>query len=87
MNSVADVSFWNAYKRLPSKVRAEVLKAFLLWMADPFHPSLHFKCMDREENIWSARVTRGYRALGVLEGNTVTWYWVGHHDAYVRRLA
>ena len=86
MNSVAAVSFWNAYKRLSPNVRAAVRKAFLLWMADPFHPSLHFKCMDREENIWSARVTRGYRALGVLEGDTVTWYWVGRHDVYVRRL-
>jgi hypothetical protein len=27
-------------------------------------------------------VTRGYRALGLLEGDTVTWFWIGGHDDY-----
>jgi len=43
-----------------------------LWAQSPFHPSLHFKCINREENVWSVRVTRGYRALGILEGE-VPW--------------
>ncbi|WP_442947714.1 hypothetical protein [Nostoc sp.] len=30
------------------------------------------------------RVTRGYRALGVLKGDTVTWFWIGSHDNYER---
>jgi len=27
-------------------------------------------------------VTRGHRAIGVLEGDTVTWFWIGSHDEY-----
>ena len=46
-------------------------------------PSLApLKCVSREEDVWSLRITLGYRALGVLEGDTVTWFWIGSHDDY-----
>lgn len=25
-----------------------------------------------------------FRALGILEGSTVTWFWIGNHDEYER---
>ena len=77
-------SFWEAYAHLDESVRRRARKAFRLWMRNPFHPSLHFKCINREEGIWSVRITRGYRAVGVLEGDTVVWFWIGHHDEYER---
>jgi hypothetical protein len=42
------------------------------------------KCINHEENIWLVRITRSYRALGFLEGHTVTWFWIGSHDMYER---
>ena len=45
---------------------------------------LLFKCINSQENIWSARVTRGIRAVGVMDDNTVTWFWIGNHDDYER---
>jgi len=45
---------------------------------------LHFKCINQEENIWSARITRGYRAVGILQGDTVTGFWIGNNDDYER---
>ncbi|RLB18429.1 MAG: hypothetical protein DRG63_02470, partial [Deltaproteobacteria bacterium] len=45
-------------------------------------PSLHFKCIDSREHIWSLRISHGYRALGIFEGEVVTWFWVGDHKAY-----
>ena len=36
--------------------------------------------------MWSVRLTRSYRALGILEGDTVTWFWVGGHDNYERQF-
>jgi len=53
-------------------------------MQNPFHPSLHFKCINAEENIWSVRITLGYRAIGILEDDTVTGFWIGSHDDYER---
>jgi hypothetical protein len=81
MKSATLPSFWTEYRKLSNSVKEG---AYRLWAMNPFHPSLHFKCIDSEEGIWSVRVTRSYRALGVLEGNTVTWFWIGSHDDYER---
>ncbi|MEK6409167.1 MAG: hypothetical protein AABN34_19760 [Acidobacteriota bacterium] len=84
MNSATLPSFWTAYRSLDERVRQTARKAYRLWAENPFHPSLHFKCVNREESIWSVRITRGYRAVGILEGDTVTWFWIGGHDDYER---
>jgi hypothetical protein len=84
MNSATLPSFWEGYASIDESVRRTARKAFRLWVQNPFHPSLRFKCINREDDIWSVRITRGYRALGILEGDTVTWFWIGHHDDYER---
>jgi hypothetical protein len=45
-----------------------------------------FKRVSDVEPLYSARIGPNYRALGTLEGDTVTWRWIGPHDEYVRRL-
>lgn len=87
MKSATLPSFWEAYVSLDESVKRRAGKAFHLWSQNPFHPSLHFKCINREENIWSVRITRRYRAVGVLEGDTVTWFWIDHHDNYERSFS
>ena len=74
MNSATLPSFWESYRSLDEDLKDRVRRAFRLWAENPFHPSLRFKCVNREENVWSVRITRGYRALGILEGDTVTWF-------------
>jgi hypothetical protein len=87
MKSAALPSFWAAYEMLNADVKRSAKKAYRLWVENPFHPSLHFKCVNSEENVWSIRITRGYRALGILEGDTVTWFWIGSHDEYERFIS
>jgi len=84
MNSATLPSFWAEYRNLDETVRERARKAYRLWAENPFHPSLHFKCINREENIWSVRITLNYRALGIMDGDTVTWFWIGRHDNYER---
>lgn len=84
MNSATLPSFWAEYRALDETVRDRARKAYRLWAENPFHPSLHFKCINREENIWSVRITLNYRALGIMDGDTVTWFWIGTHDDYER---
>lgn len=84
MNSATLPSFWTAYKSLSEEIKLRARKAYHLWIQNPFHPSLHFKCINSEEKIWSVRITLSYRAIGILEGNTVTWFWIGSHDDYER---
>lgn len=84
MKSATLPSFWDRYRKLDKNLKARMRKAYRLWSEDPFHPSLRFKCINREESIWAVRLTLGYRALGIMEGDTVTWFWVGNHDEYER---
>ncbi len=68
MKSATLPSFWEEYRGLNSSIKAGARKAYRLWAEQPFHPSLHFKCINRKGGIWSVRITRSYRALGILEG-------------------
>ena len=84
MKSAVLPSFWAAYAPLPEEIKRSAQKVYRLWSQNPWHPSLRFKCINEQENIWSVRITRGYRALGIMEGDTVTWFWIGNHDDYKR---
>ena len=46
-------------------VPIEARRAYRLFRINPSHPSLHFKKLQGEENIYSAEVGLNYRALGV----------------------
>jgi hypothetical protein len=52
----------------------------------PAIPSLRFKKVDEESNVYSVRIGLGYRALGVMEGSTVVWFWIGSHAECDRLL-
>ena len=84
MRSATLPSFWETHKNLDMTVKSRAKKAYRLWIENPFHPSLHFKCINSEEDIWSVRITLNFRALGVLDGDTVTWFWIGSHKDYER---
>ena len=84
MKSATLPSFWAAYEPLDESAKRAARKAYRLWAENPFHPSLHFKCINMQESVWSVRVTRSYRAVGILEGDAVTWFWIGSHDEYER---
>jgi len=84
MKSATLPSFWTTYRSLDEAIKRWARKAYRLWAQNPFHPSLQFKCINHEENTWSVRITLGYRAIGILEGDTVTWFWIGSHDDYER---
>ena len=86
MRSKATPEFWRFYGRLPRGLQRRVRKAYRLWQADPGHPSLQFNRVDDHEPVYSVRITDDYRALGILEGDTVVWYWVGSHQDYERLL-
>ena len=82
MKSETLPSFWAEYRKLSTPIKERARKTYRLWADNPFHPSLHFKCIDSNEGIWSIRVTRSYRAVGILDGDTGTWFWIGSYDDY-----
>jgi hypothetical protein len=74
--------FKELFESLPREIQDSARKAFRLWLADPRHPSLHFKPI--RSDVWSVRVTHDYRALGVLLNGDIYWNWIGRHDEYER---
>jgi len=33
-------------------------------------------------SVYSARIGLGYRTLGIVAANDVTWFWIGSHADY-----
>ena len=86
MNPFTVKSYWKSYKGLPKNIQRDVDRKFDLWKMNPFHPSLNFKCVNTEYNIWSVRVTMDYRVLAVRNDKSVIWYWIGDHNKYEHLL-
>ena len=87
MRSRATPRFWAALRALPADVQAQAQRAYRLFRGNPAHPSLHFKKVHAREPVYSVRMTLGYRALGLLEDEEITWIWIGTHADYDRLLS
>jgi hypothetical protein len=87
VKSRASQRFWAAYRELPPGTRQLARKAYARFRDNPAHPSLNFKKVHNHEPVYSVRVTREYRAVGLLENDEMTWFWIGTHAAYDRLLA
>ncbi|RMG20350.1 MAG: hypothetical protein D6732_28735 [Methanobacteriota archaeon] len=86
MNSQTTKSFWKHYWALPPEIRQRARQAYRVWKINPAHPSLFFKRVKRNYPLYSVRIGMGYRALGLLKADTITWFWIGNHDEYDRLL-
>jgi len=84
MNSRTTRRFRALYAALPAHVQRQAREAYRLFQRDPAHPGLHFKQVHADPPTYSARVGISYRALGVLDGGTVIWFWIGSHAEYDR---
>ncbi len=80
MKSLTTADFWKAYAELSPDMKAQARKASKLWQENSLHPSLHFKKVGK--NLWFARVSSGYRALALKQGDDYYWIWIGNHGEY-----
>lgn len=79
--------FRAALADLPAPIRAQARTAYTLFKQNPAHPSLRFRQVHPTHPIFSARINRDYRAVGIRKTNRIIWFWIGPHDAYERLLA
>ena len=79
-------SFRQGYGKLPDEVRQRVRKAYRQWVANPQHPSLHYKKIHATLPIWSVRVGLNYRVVGIVHDEKMLWYFVGTHAEYDRLI-
>ena len=89
MQAKATGDFWKSFDKLPQDIQQRARQAYARWRENPDHPGLHFKCVHPTEPIYSARISRNYRALGLRDNasNSITWFWIGAHDEYERLIS
>lgn len=86
MISHASLRFWRLYAKLPDRQKDRAKGAYRLFANNPNHPSLHFKPVSDGGLLYSARISLGYRALGILERDIIVWFFIGNHDEYMRAI-
>lgn len=84
--SLAAASFSEGYDRLPERIRAKADEQFARFRTDLTHPSLRFKKISGYGDVYSARVTRDYRAVAVRHDDHYLWIFIGAHAAYDKLL-
>ncbi len=82
MKSVTTERFRKSFANLPHEIQERARKSYNLWKQDRNHPGLHFKQVHNQQQIYSIRVGLSYRALGVRQGDTMIWFWIGSHEDY-----
>ena len=86
MRSKTTRKFRDALAALPVDVRERANEAYALFRVNPHHPSLRFKKVHTTLPIFSAQITRDYRAVGIIDANIIVWFWIGTHAKYERLL-
>ena len=86
MKSSTTTEFRKLFADLPEQVQQQTRAAYRQFKENPSHPSLRFKKVHPDLPIYSARISKNYRAVGQLDGDTVIWFWVGSHGEYDKLL-
>ena len=86
MNSQTLSKFWRLYYGLPRSIQKKADKAYQIWCENTGAPGLYFKRVGKTRLVYSVCIGDDYRALGLLYSDTVTWFWIGSHDEYLRLL-
>jgi hypothetical protein len=84
MQSRTTRRFWRLFAGLPADAQRDAKRAYRTFQSNPAHPGLQFKKLEGEDDIHSARIGLGYRALAVMKKDRLIWYWIGNHSEYDR---
>jgi mRNA-degrading endonuclease RelE of RelBE toxin-antitoxin system len=79
--------FRRALRELPEDVQALARTAYRRFQENPAHPGLHFRRVNAEEPVYSARIGLHYRAVALVEGGEAVWFWIGSHAEYDHLMA
>lgn len=87
MKSQINDDFLKAYRDLPKPVREQARKAYRLFKQNPQHPSLNFKSIHPSQPFYSARISLGYRTIGIRTEDVIIWFWIGSHADYDKLIS
>ncbi len=78
--------FRKCFSELPPDIQERAREAYARFRKDPQHPGLRFKLVHTKADVYSVRVSRDFRALGVCEEDQIVWFWIGSHSDYEKLL-
>ncbi|HEY9702143.1 MAG TPA: hypothetical protein V6C58_06840 [Allocoleopsis sp.] len=84
LNHFTTSNFWQNYHQLPLTIQKIADQKYQLLKQNPYHPSLKLKKIG---DLWSVRVTKNYRSLGINESEGILWFWIGDHQEYEQILS
>ncbi len=87
MKSRRTREFREAFNGLPRQAQKQAAAAYELFKQDPSHPDLRFKLIDTDSRLYSARIGKSYRALGIVRGDSIVWFWIGSHADHDRFIS
>ncbi len=86
MTSRTTERFRKSLAALQDHIQQRARQAYKTFQQNPNHPGLQFKQVHSTQPIYSVRISLDYRALGVLDGDEMIWFWIGSHADYDRLL-
>jgi mRNA interferase RelE/StbE len=78
-------TFDEDYRDLPEKIKKRANKQLSFLLENLHYSSLRAKKLKSKEDIWEARVTRGYRFTFQIIGDIYLLRRIGKHEEVLRR--
>ncbi len=86
MKSRTTKKFRQLLAELPAEIRRQAKEAYFRFQDDPYYPGLRFKRVHSKKSIYSVRITKNYRAVGIQQNDEMIWFWIGSHADYEKIL-
>lgn len=75
------------HQALPDQIQRQAKAAYRKFQQDPYQAGLQFKQVHKVKLIFSARISRDYRAVGIKSSDEIVWFWIGSHSDYDNLLS
>jgi mRNA interferase RelE/StbE len=85
MKFVRTDPFKKDWQKLPEEIKERARKSLRLLAADLRYPSLRAKKLKSREDVWEARITKGYRFTFQIVGDTYILRSIGKHEEALRK--
>jgi hypothetical protein len=79
--------FIKCFNDLPDRIKNLARKNYRIWKSNHYHPSLNFKEIKTKSGVYSVRIGIGWRAMGVVTGDFIIWFWIGSRSDYDKIIA
>ena len=87
MKSFTTDRFRSMLKSLPIQIQRQARTAYKRFKQNQNHPSLRFKSIHTTKSIYSVRISRDYRAVGIRDKDEIVWFWISSHTEYEELLS